>query len=312
MGEVSFPPAEDASSEKIQASPSILQLNVDDFITPDEAAQTPPSPLPPGVEQNPPTPANYFEAPLATKTQQMPSPFIQNPLAESQAGPVAPPQPGEMGQQQVPPGMAPPDTHPSQAVPPVYPSSTPAGPSYYPALPPHSNVTMGMPSQSYGQYPPPSPHSNLTMGMPLPPQMGYPMYPAGMMPEIHSNTTMGMSPYPQPQFQLPPAFHSNSTILMPTMSEAEARARLSTSHAIPTASATAMALQNPVPLAPMAVDPGFNAQFPPYPMEPEREEDEGEELNILAVIIFGTLSITALGGLGMLILLLFTSPMSSG
>lgn len=38
----------------------------------------------------------------------------------------------------------------------------------------------------------------------------------------------------------------------------------------------------------------------------EEEEDE-DEVNILAVIIFGSLSVTALGGLGMLILLMFTT-----
>ena len=37
------------------------------------------------------------------------------------------------------------------------------------------------------------------------------------------------------------------------------------------------------------------------------QEEEGDEVNILAVIIFGSLSVTALGGLGMLILLMFTS-----
>jgi nitrate reductase NapE component len=37
------------------------------------------------------------------------------------------------------------------------------------------------------------------------------------------------------------------------------------------------------------------------------EEEEEEGMNILAVIIFGSLSVTALGGLGMLILLMFTT-----
>jgi hypothetical protein len=148
------------------------------------------------------------------------------------------------------------------------------------------------------------------MGMPLPPPNNYPMYPQGMGPELHSNSTMGMPVYPPPQYQMGPAYHSGSTILMPTLSEAEARARLNAGQALPPANAMVMAVPNPVP-PPMAPDPGFSAQLAYYQAEPEREEEEGEELNILAVIIFGTLSITALGGLGMLILLLFTSPMTS-
>ncbi len=94
-------------------------------------------------------------------------------------------------------------------------------------------------------------------------------------------------------------------MMMPTMSEAEARARLATGPALPTANATAMALQSasnqPFPMG--NVSPvAYNA----YDMGDE--EEEGDEVNILAVIIFGTLSVTALGGLGMLILLVFTTP----
>jgi hypothetical protein len=37
-----------------------------------------------------------------------------------------------------------------------------------------------------------------------------------------------------------------------------------------------------------------------------KDEDE-EEVNLMAVIVFGSLSVTALGGMGMLILLWFTS-----
>lgn len=311
--ELPFIPVQESTLPKIEASPSILHINVDDF-----AMLSGDIPIPEADE----APANSGDSP--TKTQQMPSPFIQNkgaPATEPQSGEAISPQPDPpgpnlagvgtpdpSGQPQAPGGMIPNDTRPSQPMVPVYPQNMPAGQFYYPGLPAHSNTTMGMPPQVYGQYPgqPMSPHSNPTMGMPLP---GYPMYPQGMMPDLHSNATMGMTPYPQPQFQVPSPYHSSSTMLMPTLSEAEARARLSTSHAIPTASATAMALQHQAPPPPMASDPGFD----PYLMgAPEKEEEEGEELNILAVIIFGTLSITALGGLGMLILLLFTSPMTSG
>ena len=39
----------------------------------------------------------------------------------------------------------------------------------------------------------------------------------------------------------------------------------------------------------------------------QEDDDDEDEVNILAVIIFGSLSVTALGGLGMLILLMFTT-----
>jgi hypothetical protein len=327
--ELPFTPVQ-ATPPKIEASPSILQINVDDFVmmagdSPIPEADSNPAPswgtasLIPGTEPSSPAPANPIDSSGPTKTQQMPSPFIQNKAAPApgiQGGETISPQAGEMGpsgQPQAPEGMIPTDTRPSQPMAPVYPQNMPAGQFYYPGMPPHANVTMGMPPQGYGQYPgqPLSPHSNPTMGMPLPPQPGYPMYPQGMMPDLHSNSTLGMTPYPQPQFPVPSPYHSNATMLMPTLSEAEARARLSTSQAIPTASAAAMALQTPAmaPLPPMTGDPSLDAYLLG---EPEKEEEEGEELNILAVIIFGTLSITALGGLGMLILLLFTSPMTSG
>lgn len=44
-----------------------------------------------------------------------------------------------------------------------------------------------------------------------------------------------------------------------------------------------------------------------YNAKADQDEDDGEEINILAVIIFGSLSVTAFGGLGMLILLMLTT-----
>jgi hypothetical protein len=314
--ELPFAPLQAASSEKIAASPTILQLNVDDFVIPEEGSNA--LPWMPGEEPGKLVPANHSEGLRATKTQQMASPFLQNgeisgagapnetvDLSQQTGGG------GITGQPQGAEGMPPTDTRPSQPMPPIYPQGTPPGQFYYPAVPSHSNVTMGMPYQPYGQYPPAQPmaplHSNPTMGMPLPPPNGYPMYPQGMGPELHSSNTMGMPVYPPAQYQMVSPYHSNSTLLMPTLSEAEARARLNASQAMP----PVMAMQNPAP-PPMGNDPDFNAQLAYYQAEPEGEEEAGEELNILAVIIFGTLSITALGGLGMLILLLFTSPMTSG
>jgi hypothetical protein len=315
--ELPFVPLQAAPSETIAASPAILQLNVDDFVIPE--AESDASALIPGEGGDKPVPANHTDGPRATKTQQMMSPFLQGGEisgvgAPNETGDSSQQAGGITGQPQGAEGMPPPDTRPSQPMSPVYPQGMPSGQFYYPAASPHSNVTMGMPYQPYGQYPPAQPmaplHSNPTMGMPLPPPSNYPMYPQGMGPELHSNSTMGMPAYPPAQYQMVPPYHSNSTILMPTLSEAEARARLNASQAMPPANVAAMAMPTPVP-PPMAPDPGFSAQLAYYQAEPEREEEEGEELNILAVIIFGTLSITALGGLGMLILLLFTSPMTS-
>jgi hypothetical protein len=50
-----------------------------------------------------------------------------------------------------------------------------------------------------------------------------------------------------------------------------------------------------------------NASQPGSKGNRQQEEEESDEVNILAVIIFGSLSVTALGGLGMLILLMFTT-----
>jgi hypothetical protein len=38
-----------------------------------------------------------------------------------------------------------------------------------------------------------------------------------------------------------------------------------------------------------------------------KDDEEEDEINVLAVVIFGSLSVTALGGLGMLILLMFAT-----
>ncbi len=213
-------------------------------------------------------------------------------------GGIPAPLPGHMYPQPVQPG-----TRPSQPVPVTYPQNSmgqPQSTDYYPPPPLlHANPTMGMP--------PPQPipsaqliHSNTTMGMPVSTPYPYNQHPAEPMLVVHSNATLGMSPYGQPQ-PMPQnmAIHSNSTMMMPTLSEAEARARLATSQAIPTQNATAMALQN-AQLASATVGMPQNYEY--------FEEDDEEEVNLLAVIIFGTLSVTALGGLGMLILLVFTAP----
>ena len=45
----------------------------------------------------------------------------------------------------------------------------------------------------------------------------------------------------------------------------------------------------------------------PKARQQQDDDDEEDEINILAVVVFGSLSVTALGGLGMLILLMFAT-----
>jgi hypothetical protein len=184
-----------------------------------------------------------------------------------------------------------------------------------PAYPHHANVTMGMPMQQ--TLPPQSPsqavqppHAAATMGMPIYDPNGQTQHPSEPIPVVQTSNTFGMVPMGQVQ-TMPPhtGIHSSATMMMPTMSEAEARARMLTGTAIPTASATAMALQNASNQAMMPANPAFHGYPSANGVDAETEQDDNE-INIMAVIIFGTLSITALGGLGMLILLIFTAPVS--
>ncbi len=194
----------------------------------------------------------------------------------------------------MPPVPPPNNTRPSQPMPVIYHNqpypASPSGPAY------HASPTMGMPVPLPAQ-PAPTIHSNTTMGMPVPAPHYSGQHPSEPVPVVHSNN---MAMYGQAQQPQNVALHSSSTMLMPTMSETEARARLATNAAIPTGNATAMVLQN---ASNSQVGQPLNQDYDLY----ENEEEE-EEINILAVIIFGTLSVTALGGLGMLIILVFTAP----
>lgn len=209
------------------------------------------------------------------------------------------------------------DTRPSQPVPVTYSTmgmgmSQPAQPTgqdnqgQYPLQPGsaiHANTTMGMPmpypqAQGYSQ-PVPAVHSNTTMGMPFPaqppgygnPQMPHPSEP---VPVVQAHNPPGMAAYGQPQYQQSwpqyPGVHSSSTMAMPADYD-------------PMAALRASAGQSDMVDYRVA-----NAYRPSTGPKPNKKGgDEEEEVNILAVIIFGSLSVTALGGLGMLILLMFTS-----
>jgi len=249
--------------------------------SPDNAAPVPPNPA------APPTPSR-------------PVPVVASP---PNAG--APPQPP------APDGVVPPpmETRPSQPIYVNYPD-----PNY--GYPPNlgqmgGNPAFGaMPNQPPHQMPQPGQafHSNATMGMPMP---QYPQYrpPSEPVPVIQPNGQYGLITFGPPPYGQPgPGMnvHSNQTVLMPAMSEAEARARLEGTHqAIPTASAAAMPLQNngwPEP------QPWLAAMGQAQPAEDFEDEEEEPEMNVMAMIIFGTLSITAMGGLGMLVLLILTTP----
>jgi hypothetical protein len=116
---------------------------------------------------------------------------------------------------------------------------------------------------------------------------------------VHSNTTMGMPAYEQ-QPQQPGAqnyaVHSNSTMMMPA-------------GATPFPTPTAPNPQGMVDYR-VANVVGANMVGPnnsQINQTQEKSDAEEEEINILAVVIFGSLSVTALGGLGMLILLMFAT-----
>jgi len=273
--------------------------------------QTPSEPVPVLYTQNtmpdssqPETGTNPSEPVPVVQANTIPNPIIQQtfhqspPQTNPDSNPIpvtpqpAAPTPQQMSrgqfypQQQ--PGLQPPvqDTRPSQPVPVQQSPSQP--------IPAHSNATMGMPAQypqMPGQSQPVSPiHANATMMMPTPQAVN----PSEPVPVIHSNVTMGM-PAPQQQFQQQYPYtqnyaaHSNSTTMMPIGINPFAMAGPNQAALVDYRVANAM---------------GMSA---PAPNQAKNEDDDEDEINVLAVVIFGSLSVTALGGLGMLILLMFAT-----
>lgn len=244
-------------------------------------------------------------------------PATAAPASVSDTGPLSNSTPAQPSAQAFAPGGPINETRPSQPIWVTHSNvtmsmPTPQNPLPYPSPNLNSNVTMGMPThylppQNPIQQSVPPIHSNATMGMPMPPQNGQFPHQPEMMPVMQPNGVMGMMPYqPAPFPQSYPqnqVYHSSATMAMPTMTEAEARARL-------------MAGQPPsVPPDPYAALRMAAAPAPqPAPVSKKsskktakNEDEEDEEVNLLAVIVFGSLSVTALGGMGMLILLWFTS-----
>jgi hypothetical protein len=198
------------------------------------------------------------------------------------------------------------ETRPTQPLPTPYSNQTQVMPQYTRTVGPedqsapvagHFNPTLGMPTQHLPAHNPSQPtpgiHSNPTMGVNTPGQYnGQSRHPSEPVPALHSNGTV---PMPQPQYpqpQLPPiaaqgpSIYSNATMAMPLGYDPLA------------------ALSGPVRKDYRV----SNAARDGARQRNQRDEDDDEdEINILAVIIFGSLSVTALGGLGMLILLMFTA-----
>jgi hypothetical protein len=271
----------------------VAQTNVapDPGMAPQAQPQPPATgPLQPGMAQQASPDTGALQNPAGQPGMAGMQPMNLSPQAYP---PQATPAPQQFVSGTVPPS----DTRPSQPVPIVT-----AQPASQPAPVVHSNVTMGMPTQNVpaqGYSQPVSPaHANTTMGMPVPgqppgPATGQMPHPSEPVQAIHSNTTMGMPAYGQPQQPLPQnqALHSNSTVMMPTGADPSAMP--------PPPGQAGMVDYRMANTAYLSNDPKSS--------QPQDKDGEGEEINILAVIIFGSLSVTALGGLGMLILLMFTA-----
>ena len=260
----------------------------------------------------------------ATATPPPAQSIAGNEAAAVQAQPVSEPMmPAPGNQNQPPPYQADPFRPPSEPV--------PVAQLYYPQYPPptgiisrqetrptqplpaaHANVTQVLPQQGY----PVAGHANVTMGMPTqyaPAQPPLPAYPA-----IHSNPTMGLPPGQysgpvQPPSQPAPAIHSSSTMAMPLYPQPQFQPALAYNPAVHSNATMAMPLYDPLAVLSAPLNRDYRTANPPRSgakrrKQPvEAQEEDGDEVNILAVIIFGSLSVTALGGLGMLILLMFTA-----
>lgn len=180
-----------------------------------------------------------------------------------------------------------------------------AAPPSNPGLAGHAQVTMGMPTPYAPPHnpwqPAPAFPANPTAAMPASSPYNQARQPSEPAPQVHSNVTMGMPGYSPGPYQVSwpqnPAFFSNATMSMPTMTPAMAGAHpgygfQQPNHGLPS-------------LAEFRAGQASRASTGSKRKE-KAEEDEEEGVNVLAVIIFGSLSVTALGGLGMLILLMFT------
>ncbi len=257
------------------------------------------SPVPPDTGPLPETPA----------ASPSPSPAVAASLlaVASQQPAYTPPPPyaWQMSLQETRPSQPIWTTHSNTTV--GLPQTPPYSPPVEPAPAMHSNATMSMPTPYYSPQPQPvAPpfHSNATMGMPN----GVMPYPGQPMPAFQTNTPMGVygGPVYPPAYPPNPAYHASATMAMPTMSEAEAKARLLASQPMSVTLDTLVALRAAQSTAAL---PEYQNQHGRSKNSAKKNynDDNTEEVNLLAVIVFGSLSVTALGGLGMLVLLWVTS-----
>ncbi len=286
-----------------------------------EAVRPPSQPVPAGQpELIAPNGSNLQLTPLPGPVQPSAAPVVTQPLAGRetatlQAQPLPEPAP-PVDQNQAPQyqaGQFRPSSEPMPVAQPYYPQYPPGSlmsrQETRPTQPlpaPYANVTQGLPQQGY----PVAGHTDATMGMPT---HYSPAYPA-----VHSNPTLGLPPGQysgplQPQSQPLPAIHSSSTMAMPLYPQPQFQPALAYNPAVHSNATMAMPLYDPLAILSAPLNRDYRTANPPRngtkrrKQQPEPEEDEGDEVNILAVIIFGSLSVTALGGLGMLILLMFTA-----
>jgi hypothetical protein len=193
---------------------------------------------------------------------------------------------------------------PQPSYPPPRPDTRPSAPLFY---------ANGMPQQ-YRQGPAYFPHSHTTMGMPI--QYPASQYPTRPMSTLHANGMLAAQSIPNGHAAYP-AYHSAPTMgYLPSQFQAPM---------VPVQMVISPEIQAPNdPLeALLASNDDLNLEIlhrvshvpdnvrskkKQTILEQEKEgEHEPEEVNLLAVILFGSLSVTALGGLGMLILLAFTT-----
>jgi hypothetical protein len=247
--ELPFIPIREPFAEPARRSPSAFVARADQPAAAEGAQE--PSESPPPAELAPAVTPNSDKALIPLPLPDFPDPLPPNPSnpATDTNLPPPQPQPDSMTAAESAPtfgsGITPNETRPSQPIWVTHSNVTMGMPTPGPQNQPpysapgiNSNVTMGMPTPYFQPQNPlqamPAIHSNATMGMPFPPQNGPTPQPSDPLPMMQPNGMMGMAyapapfPVPYPQNQV---YHSSSTMAMPTMTEAEARARFLASQA---------------------------------------------------------------------------------
>ncbi len=277
------------------------------------------------VEELPFTPA---KAPFPTQTDAQVSPSQPLPVARpNQTEPlVHPSTPTPVAPQQTTPTQTEPRPSPSQPVPVVQPqpvpvaSPTPVQPSQPVIVSTDSGPVIPVQVQAVTSNGIAIADTRPVQPSAIPAQIVVPVQPSGPMPVNAQQTApMGVPMQPVPQQVMP--IHSQATMGMPMQQpQAPSNVVIQPSNPVPVAhSHTTMGMPLPNFGQPQVQpQPAMVGATPSQQMQPSQmqnyaklkkqiENEDSEEMNVLAVIIFGSLSVTALGGLGMLVLLMFTS-----